>query len=555
MKLDVSTLGHRWKGNYVQGTTYNKGDVVRVGDNVKTVDDGGNLVDFAKGQQSVTQKGEILTSSSTPSVGKAGQVLRATTVGNTTQPIWTPTNERSGTKALKLVTGGKGQRGQMKYGADGGGYHLGAVMTDGTLRVWGRRRYGESGLGDQDRGRGLPTQAAFPHGTFIVDAWKTTNCMWAVDKDGQLWATGYSYLGNGATSQPSGSPVFVNISQTSDIKDDPIVDMCLSYDWQGYSTRFALGASGRVYSWGYNQYGWLGHGHNNHVYSPTVIPFTKDTPIAKMFFFASQYGASHLIDTEGYLWGAGYGEGTLTGSAANLYTHQKNVNLHGGVGVSHIGSHESGGYSTYSSANYRACSITMNDGRSLLVPMQHSGGVSWGSYPNSSQSYVGLDEVWLEGVKMLAVKTGGYDQAVALMLDGTVQGIGYSPLSGTGANTTYWTTYPQITNAIDMVGTGARHGQSIAILNSDGYVWDLGYNNGAGNGYQQSYPTSNLAPVTHTRPFTQIAKYGFQYDSENTHGTYALDDKGDVWVWGYGNYEQTDPNDSEHAWVPTQVKF
>jgi alpha-tubulin suppressor-like RCC1 family protein len=551
MKLDVSTLGHRWKGNYVQGNTYNKGDVVRVGDNVKTVDVGGNLVDFAKGQQSATQKGEIVTSSSTPSVGKAGQVLRSVSVGNTTQPIWTPTNERSGTKALKLVTGGTGCRGQMKYGADGGGYHLGAVMTDGTLRVWGRRRYGETGLGDQDRGRGLPTQAAFPHGTFIVNAWKGTNNMWAVDKDGQLWGTGYDYVGSGNNSQCN---TFVNISQNSDIKDDPIVDMLLTYDWQGYRSRFALGASGRVYSWGYNQYGWLGHGHNNHVYSPTVIPFTKDTPIAKMFSMGGNYGASYLIDTEGYMWGCGYGADNLV-HPSTIYTHQKNVNMHGGVGVKHISSHESAGHWSGAGSYYRSYAITMNNGDLLIVPMSTGGQVGWMSVPNSSTGYVGLDEVTKTGVAMCAVKNGGYDQAVAIMQDGTVEGVGYSPLSGTGSNTSYWTTYPQITNAIDMVGVGSRHGQSIAILNSDGYVWDLGYNNGAGNGYQQSAPTSNLAPVTHTRPFTQIAKYGFQYDGENTHGTYALDDNGDVWVWGYGNYEQTDPNDSENAWVPTQVKF
>lgn len=552
MKLDVSSLGHRWKGVYIAGNTYSKGDVVRVGDDAKVVGADGLLTDFAQGQQSVELKSEILTNTNTPVVGAAGFVLQSATVGGTIQPQFKPTGERNGTKAVSLVTGGIGNRGQMKYGADGGGYHAGAVMTDGTLRVWGRRRYGETGLGDVgDVSRGIPTQAAFPPGTFIVKAWKCVNHMFAVDKDGQLWGTGYRFSGHGADSQRN---TFINISQISDIKNDKIVDVTSSYDWQGYNQIFAIGESGRVYAWGYNQYGSLGLGDTNNRFTPTVVPFTKTTPIARVYAMSGNYAASYFIDTEGYMWGCGYGADNLV-NPSTIYTHQKNVNMHGGVGVRHIGSHESAGHWSGAGGYYRSYAITMNNGDLLVVPMSTGGQVGWFSVPNSSSGYVGLDEVTKTGVRMCAVKNGGYDQAVALMLNGTVHGVGYSPLSGTNSNTSTWTQYPTITNAIDMVGAGSRHGQTIAILTSDGYIYDLGYNEGDGAGNQSSNPTSPQK-VAHTRPFVQVAKYGFQYDGVNNHGTYALDDKGDVYVWGAAaGYETTDPNDAENAYVPTQVKF
>jgi len=197
----------------------------------------------------------------------------------------------------------------------------------------------------------------------------------------------------------------------------------------------------------------------------------------------------------------------------------------------------------------------MNNGDLLVSAISTGGQVGWGSLPNSTSSRPRLQDVWNTNVAMCAVKNGGYDQAIALKKDGTVEGIGYSPLSGTGANSSVWTQYPVITGAVDQKGLGSRHGQTIAIRTSSGLIYDWGYNNGAGSGLQQSYPHSNPLPVVHSRPFVDHAKAGVQYDGTNNHWTIALDDQGDVWTWGSGNFEGTDPNDGEDAYVPTQVKF
>ena len=119
--------------------------------------------------------------------------------------------------------------------------------------------------------------------------------------------------------------------------------------------------------------------------------------------------------------------------------------------VAHVTSHESDGHWATGSQYYRSNLLTRNNG-DLYVSAISVGGQIGFSHPNQEAAYPDLGDVWLTGVKYAAVKNGGYDLAVALMKDGTIKGRGYSPLSGTGTNTSVWTTWPQITDAVEIVG-------------------------------------------------------------------------------------------------------
>ena len=110
-----------------------------------------------------------------------------------------------------------------------------------------------------------------------------------------------------------------------------------------------------------------------------------------------------------------------------------------------------------------------------------------------------------------------------------------------------------------MWGVGARHGQSVDILTQRGTIWSVGYNYGDGAGATNQNGTnisnSELREVLHPYEFVDVAKAGYQYDGNNYHATYALDENGDVMIWGSGQYERGAGNDAEDMYVPTQIKF
>jgi len=549
MIIDVKKLGHRWKGVYNSNTTYEKGDVVRVGDDVKKVNADGTLSEFAQGQQNLTEKGQVLTDRAVPAEGKKGQILHTASSGSNYTPQFRFTDERNGTKAVSLIQ--SNSKGHMKYTCNG--EIAGAVMTDGTVRFIGQHRYGHGGTGDRNVSRGLATVVPFPKDTYIVKAWKAVNHMFAVDSTGKLWGTGNGYSGNGTSSV---APIMTDISTNSDIGDDKIIDFESQYDWYGYYQFFAIGESGKLYAWGSNRHGSLGLGDTTARYSPTLVPLPYDegVKIKKAYNNGQYHNGSMIIDTDDNLWGCGHAT-QYFGGDDTIYTFRKNTLF---TDVAHVTSHESDGHWASGNQYYRSNLLTRNNGDLYVSAITVGGQVGFG-HPNQEQAYPDLGDVWLTGVKYAAVKNGGYDQVVALMKDGTVNGRGYSPLSGTGANTTVWTAWPQITDAVEMWGVGARHGQSVDILTQRGTIWSVGYNYGDGAGATNQNGTnisnSELREVLHPYEFVDVAKAGYQYDGNNYHATYALDENGDVMIWGSGQYERGAGNDAEDMYVPTQIKF
>ena len=144
--LDISKIGYRWKGEYSSGTSYAKGDVVKVGTKTQVfIDDNGNKRDFAVGENQFSSKNQIaLDSNDTYPTGYSGMNLKSS-AGN--KPEFKHGNERDGGRVVKLA---KSRTGDVEYVAP---YHMGAIMTDGSLRTWGDQTNSAQGHGTSDWNR------------------------------------------------------------------------------------------------------------------------------------------------------------------------------------------------------------------------------------------------------------------------------------------------------------------------------------------------------------------------------------------------------------------
>lgn len=124
-----------------------------------------------------------------------------------------------------------------------------AVLTDGSLWVWGTNYLGQLGIGSVGGDYTTPVQVPGLSNVIQV-ALSGEGGGLAVESNGTLWAWGdntYGELGNGTTT-PSYSPV--RVSSLSGI---------IQVASGGYDA-LALGSNGTVYAWGINGEGELGDG-------------------------------------------------------------------------------------------------------------------------------------------------------------------------------------------------------------------------------------------------------------------------------------------------------
>ena len=101
---------------------------------------------------------------------------------------------------------------------------------------------------------------------------------------------------------------------------------------------YALDNQGRIWTWGYNGYGQLGHGNTTNLSTPTVIPQTyfHNKKIVDAWMSGYDYQSSYVLTEDGDLYSFGYnGYGQLGhGNYGNLYRPERikyNWNKYGGI--------------------------------------------------------------------------------------------------------------------------------------------------------------------------------------------------------------------------------
>ncbi len=194
--------------------------------------------------------------------------------------------------------------------------------SDGKLYSWGYNKYGELGNGTTANSS-MPIcisdiENSTLKGKNIVDIYGGGSTMIAKDSNGKLYSWGYNYgrLGNGTTDDSS-MPICISDIEGSTLKGKNIVDVY-------YNTykMIAKDSNGKLYSWGDNDYGQLGDGTTTDSSMPICISDIENSPLREKNII-DVYGGFTVIakDSSGklYTWGENdygqLGDGTTTNSS------------------------------------------------------------------------------------------------------------------------------------------------------------------------------------------------------------------------------------------------
>ena len=170
----------------------------------------------------------------------------------------------------------------------GGGDHLLALDSDGTLWSWGSNSYGQLGDGttsDSD------TAVAVSGMTDVTDIACGFNHNLALRTDGTVWAWGKNnkgQLGDGSTEDSSTPAAVSNLSDIVSIA-------------AGYEHSLAVQADGTVWAWGSNSYGQLGDLNLSDSSTPVRVRCLTD-------IVAVAAGGDHnmALKADGTVWDWGY---------------------------------------------------------------------------------------------------------------------------------------------------------------------------------------------------------------------------------------------------------
>ena len=298
-------------GGEVKATTVTNGNILKT---VKTTDEviTKNGVKKKYGNCFIDKKGKVYTLGSN-SYGQLGDG----TTNYSNEPICISDIENSPLKGKNIVD---------IYG----GSTMIARDSDGKLYSWGNNDSGKLGNGTTGnsgmpicisdiensplKGKNIIDVLCIDYSKIIVK-----------DSNGKLYSWGrnnYGELGNG-TTKDSSMPVCISDVEGSPLNKRNIVDVYVIYS----DTIIAKDSSGKLYSWGDNNIGELGNGTTANSSMPICISDIKNSPlkgknIVDVHNYGSNFGYTIIVnDSNGKLYTWGYndygqlGNGTTTNSS------------------------------------------------------------------------------------------------------------------------------------------------------------------------------------------------------------------------------------------------
>lgn len=195
----------------------------------------------------------------------------------------------------------------------GGEDHGLALQADGTVWAWGDNTYGQIGNGTQSMTPVGPTHLTTINNVIDIAA----GAWWslALTSDGKVWAWGYNdfgQLGDGTTGNCKTTP-----------KQVPVVSNVIGIAAGYGGASLAVESNGSVWAWGYNYYGQIGDGTTTTRPSPVQVVMP-----AGVFVERVAEGGSHCLalDSSGLVWGWGdnssgqLGDGTQTRRLSPVYS-------------------------------------------------------------------------------------------------------------------------------------------------------------------------------------------------------------------------------------------
>ena len=379
------------------------------------------------------------------------------------------------------------------------------VDKSGGVWGWGYNKFGQ--LGNNTTAYvGTPISIKGSKKTFCQITIGSQNAS-GIDKYGQVWGWGYNNKGQ-AGNNLSNQIIFTPISIQGVKKTFCQISVSYSYSTLG------LDKNGQIWGWGYNNYGQLGINSLTAKCTPVSIQGAKKT----FCQISSGKGHSAGIDKNGQIWGWGYNSFGQVGCYSNLNKSTP---------VSILG------------AKKTFCQITAQQNTTISVD-KNGQTWSWGYNP-----YGGLGDgttlarctpVSILGAKKTFCKIANGDNYFTVGIDknGQVWCWGYNSYGQLGDNNpgTNKCTPISIQGAkktFCQITAGQQHS---AGIDKNGQVWGWGYNRygqlGVNSIAAQYTPVSILGAK---KTFCQILSGGGTQ-------TIGVDNKGQVWGWGYNRYGQ-----------------
>jgi len=331
-----------------------------------------------------------------------------------------------------------------------------ALTEDGEVLSWGSNAHKQLGNNSIINSAFLPVNVLNPAGSgklgHVVAVsqgdWNST----ALNDDGTVSAWGWGYTAAQGTSlnvaafpvrvkNPSGNDVLRNIVAIS----------------AGNNFTLALGRDGRVYAWGNNSEGQLGNGaaSTEFAYLPTVVQKATGGDLTNIVSISAGYAHSIALAADGsvYTWGrdaySQLGIGTQFGGSSYKSAAVQPLGVNGTGPLSGMASVAAGGNSTYAvdiSGNVFAWGLATS-GQLGDGPNRPTGNGASRPHPVVSNSGTG------QLTNVVGV-VAGYEHAMALLPDGTLQiwGSGFRGNLGQGTGNAAASSVPLVVK--DMTGTG-----------------------------------------------------------------------------------------------------
>ena len=369
----------------------------------------------------------------------------------------------------------------------------------------------------------------------------------AITSKGRIFTWGWNdfgQLGDGTTtSRYTPTEITINFNLNA---EETVIEII-----SGYYHTVAITSEGRVFTWGYNAYGQLGDGTTTSRYTPTEITSNFNLNAGETVI-AITVGMFHTatITSEGrvFTWGSNghgqLGDGTITNR--NTPTEiTSNFYLDAGETVMEI-----------TAGDYHTAAIT-SKGRVF----------TWGYNPNgqlgdetTTERYIPTEitsNFNLNAGEIVIEITAGYGHTAAITSEGRVFTWGnniYGQL-GDGTTTSRYT-LTEITNNFNLnigetvieLTAGMFH---TATITSEGRIFTWGYNEYGQLG--DGTTTNRYAPTEITSNFSFNAG---ETVIENTAGQYhtaAITSQGRIFTWGYNHNGQLGDGTINDKYTPTEI--
>jgi alpha-tubulin suppressor-like RCC1 family protein len=345
--------------------------------------------------------------------------------------------------------------------------------------------------------------------------------------DGTIKACGYG--SNFSNGDPNAKHVYtpsrVVVRSADDVRFTDV--------FMGGQQNYALTQDGDVYSWGYNNYGQLGHGDTISRSEATKIDFFTDNNIKVIKVIADRpnyydYGCALFLTDLGHLYGVGYnakgelGNGTSTNQSipvrCGALTDIVDVRL---SGLQHsVYAIQNNGQLWVWGHNING-QLGLGDTTNRLTPIMH----------NTMNNVV-------KAIPSNGYKTDGTSPAghgIILLDDGTIWTCGYNAYGQLGhGDTTSRTSFSQINsteNFVDIETGDGRYPTCASITdNGDVYIWGH-------NGYGQcgiGVTGNQLSPMKPTGDY-QGSVTRVEIGGGASYEGVVLEADGRLWAAGYNN--------------------